>query len=39
MISEETLREDPSWIPLLMGLPAATFWQLVEEGGKGVSCL
>jgi len=28
-ITEETLREDPSWIPLLMGLPAESFWQLV----------
>lgn len=30
IITEATLREDPSWIPLLMGLPAETFWQLVE---------
>lgn len=30
IITEETLREDPSWIPLLMGLPAEIFWQLVE---------
>ena len=30
IITEETLREDPSWIPLLMGLPAEAFWQLVE---------
>jgi hypothetical protein len=30
IITEETLREDPSWIPLLMGLPADSFWQLVE---------
>ena len=29
-ISVETLREDPSWIPLLMGLPPESFWQLVE---------
>ena len=31
MITEKILREDPSWIPLLMGLPAETFWHLVEE--------
>jgi hypothetical protein len=30
IITEETLREDPSWMPLLMGLPAETFWQPVE---------
>lgn len=30
IITEETLQADPSWIPLLMGLPAETFWQLVE---------
>lgn len=30
MITEETLREDPSWIPLLMGLPADRFWALIE---------
>jgi len=30
MITEDVLREDPSWIPLLMGLPAESFWQLVE---------
>lgn len=29
-ITEETLREDPGWIPLLMGLPAACFWELIE---------
>ncbi|GIK42567.1 MAG: hypothetical protein BroJett011_64000 [Chloroflexota bacterium] len=29
-LTEEVLREDPSWIVLLMGLPAETFWQLVE---------
>ena len=29
-ITEETLWEDPSWILLLMGLPAGIFWQLVE---------
>lgn len=29
-LTAETLREDPSWIVLLMGLPAETFWQLVE---------
>lgn len=34
MIVEETLREDPSWIPLLMGLPAETFWHLVEEAER-----
>ncbi len=34
MISEGTLREDPSWIALLMGLPAETFWQLVEEAER-----
>lgn len=34
MITEETLREDPSWIFLLMGLPAETFWQLVEDAEK-----
>jgi hypothetical protein len=28
-ITEETLREDPNWIPLLMGVPAESFWQLV----------
>lgn len=31
MITEEILREDPSWILLLMGLPAATFWRLVQD--------
>ena len=31
MITEETLREDPSWIRLLMGLPAETFWQVVQD--------
>ena len=31
MITEETLQEDPSWIQLLMGLPAETFWQLVQN--------
>ncbi len=31
MITEEILREDPSWIHLLMGLPAETFWQLVQD--------
>lgn len=30
LITEETLREDPSWITLLMGLPADSFWELVE---------
>jgi hypothetical protein len=30
MITEETLREEPSWIGLLMGLPAETFWQVVQ---------
>ena len=30
IITEATLREDASWIPLLMGLPAESFWQLVE---------
>ncbi|MBE7468213.1 MAG: transposase family protein [Anaerolineales bacterium] len=34
IITEETLREDPSWIPLLMGLPADRFWQLVEAAKK-----
>jgi len=34
MITEETLRQDPSWIFLLMGLPAETFWQLVEDAEK-----
>jgi len=34
IITEETLREDPSWISLLMGLPAETFWQLVEAAEK-----
>jgi hypothetical protein len=34
IITEETLREDPSWIPLLMGLPAETFWQLVQAVKK-----
>lgn len=29
-LTEEILRADPSWIVLLMGLPAASFWQLVE---------
>jgi hypothetical protein len=29
IITEEVLRADPSWIPLLMGLPADSFWQLV----------
>lgn len=34
MITEKILREDPSWIPLLMGLPAETFWHLVEDADK-----
>jgi hypothetical protein len=34
IITEETLREDPSWVPLLMGLPAESFWQLVEAVKK-----
>ena len=34
MITEETLRDDPSWIFLLMGLPAETLWQLVEDAEK-----
>lgn len=34
IITEETLRKDPSWIPLLMGLPAETFWQLIEAVEK-----
>lgn len=34
IITEETLQEDPSWIPLLMGLPAENFWQLVEAAQK-----
>jgi hypothetical protein len=29
-ISEKTLREDPGWIPLLMGRPADRFWELIE---------
>ncbi len=29
-LTEEILREDPSWIPLLMGLPADRFWELIE---------
>lgn len=29
-ITEKALQEDPSWIPLLMGLPAASFWDLIE---------
>jgi hypothetical protein len=29
-ITEKTLWEDPSWILLLMGLPADRFWELVE---------
>ena len=28
-ITEATLREDPDWIPLLMGLPAECFWELI----------
>jgi len=28
IITEETLRADPNWIPLLMCLPADSFWQL-----------
>jgi hypothetical protein len=31
VISEAILRQDPSWIPLLMGLPSEAFWQLVED--------
>jgi len=31
MITEQTLRQDPEWIRLLMGLPAAVFWELVEK--------
>lgn len=34
IITEETLREDPSWVLLLMGLPAETFWQLIEAVEK-----
>ena len=34
MITEKILREDPSLIPLLTGLPAETFWQLVEAVEK-----
>jgi len=34
IITEETLREDPIWIPLLMGLPADSFWQLIEAVEK-----
>jgi hypothetical protein len=29
-ITVETLREDPGWIPMLMGLPADRFWDLIE---------
>ena len=34
MITEDILREDPSWIPLLRGPPAESFWQLVEAVEK-----
>ena len=34
MLTEKTLREDPSWIALLMGLPIETFWQLVEDAER-----
>jgi len=34
MITAKILREDPSLIPLLTGLPAETFWQLVEAVEK-----
>ena len=30
-ITKETLREEPDWIPLLMGLPAESFWELVVK--------
>jgi len=31
MITQETLRQDPILITLLTGLPAGTFWQLVQD--------
>lgn len=31
MITEQKLRENPSWIKIFMGLPAAMFWELVEK--------
>jgi hypothetical protein len=31
MITEKTLQEDPDWIRMLTGLPAETFWQLVQQ--------
>ena len=34
IITEETLQADPSWIPLLMGLPADSFWQLIAAAEK-----
>lgn len=34
MITEETLRREPDWIPKLTGLPPETFWQLAEEAEK-----
>ena len=39
MITEEILREDPSWIPLLMGLPAESFWQLVEAVNQPIRAI
>jgi hypothetical protein len=33
-LTEETLRADPSWIVLLMGLPAESFWELVEAADQ-----
>jgi hypothetical protein len=34
MITQETLRQDPSLITLLTGLPAETFWQLVQDAER-----
>ena len=31
MLTEEMLRQDPDWIPLLTGLPTEWFWQLVQD--------